>query len=171
MDKSILKGLEKFIGFYSRLAKDKLQTFSPVAILSPVDMCMDRYSFDYWPNGYQHGADQAVKDRPWNDIVPLVKSIPDDALISIEWDMCSEWLVCHVLYANRRINVNGRWIDRTYTEEQAGKYKQNIMKECPWVECLWNGEQAGDILREFLTQRPQVETIRAKYLKESIEVI
>lgn len=167
MDKGRLQSITKVIGFYGELARKELEAYRPFALLSPVDMLRDRYDFEYWPRGFQHGVTETeLKESSWNALVPAVKSLPDDAVMELDFGKCSEWFACHDLFADRKINVSGHIVPRVVSDPE--KVKRKFEKEWPWVKALWNGDEFGEVLREWLKTMPQVVQIQAKHLKNVI---
>lgn len=162
MDKQTLKSLERFINGYADMAREKMGSFEPYAVLKPVSMLLNRYTLEYWRDGWQHGKAEILDEVGWNDIVDKIKTLPPSADLEFDFQSSLEWLVCYHLYSKRVIEINGEWQERPpYAEGRAEQYQAEILAEwgCPWVEKLWNGDEAGEMVREFYTDKPQAVRI------------
>jgi hypothetical protein len=170
MDKGKLQSLSKIFGLYGEMARKELESFHPFALLSPIDMLRNRYDFEYWPDGFHHGNTEAdLKGCSWNELVPLVRVLPDDAVMEFDFGKCSEWVTCYDLFADRKINIFGHVVPRAVADPE--KVKRKFETEWPWVVSLWNGNEAGAMLRDWLVTLPQGVQIQAKYLKDVITEI
>lgn len=162
MDKQTLKSLERYIQTYAGMARERMESYSPLAILRPDAFLLNRHSLEYWPKGWQHGKPSVLTEVGWNEIVDMIMTLPPSARLEIDYSASLEWLVCFHLFSKRRMKVNYEWVERPmYTPERAEQHKAEILRDwgCPWLEKLWNGDAAGTLVKEFLTDKPQSEII------------
>ena len=174
MDKQTLKSLEHFINGYADMAREKLESFEPYVILKPVAMLLNRYSLEYWSDGWKNGRSEVLDEVGWNDIVDKIKGLQPSTTLDMDFSSSLEWLVCFHLYSKRLIEINGKWVERpVYTGERAEQHKAEILAEwgCPWVEKLWNGDEVGTVVREFYTDKPQMIRLTVGDLQKVAEHI
>lgn len=169
MDKRTLLSLEQYVHGYVDMARQVMESYKPYVILKPVAMLINKYTLEYWADGWQHGTPVILKEVGWNNIVDQLMKIPPSADLDIDFSDCTEWLVCFHLYSKRMIEISRVWQERPpYTEERAEQYKAEVVKEWgwTWAERLWNGDKYGAEIRDFLTDKPQVIRITSLDLQK-----
>ena len=169
MDKRTLLNLERYVQGYVDMARQVMESYKPYAILKPVAMLMNKYTLEYWVDGWQHGTPMTLKEVGWNEIVDQIMKIPPSTDLDLDFSDCTEWLVCFHLFRKRMIEINRVWQERPpYTEEREEQHKTEIVKEWgwTWAEKLWNGNDYGAVVRDFLTDMPEVIRMTAQDLQK-----